>query len=157
LTTHAPWDDDRALHLVREHQHVTGALLPILHALLDEFGYIDSRVIHDVAEALNLSRAEVVGVINFYHDFRQSPPGRHVLLVCRAEACQSMGCETLFDQLRSRLAVENGGTSADGAVTLESVYCLGNCALSPAIMVDGHLYGRMSPDRALALVGQATS
>ena len=157
MTMYSSWDDARALHLVREHQHVPGALLPILHALLDEFGYVDSRCIPVVAEALNLSRAEVVGVINFYQDFRQSPPGRHVLKVCRAEACQAMGCETLFDSLRSRLAVENGATTTDGQVTLESVYCLGNCALSPAIMVDGQLHGRATADRALALVGQAPS
>jgi formate dehydrogenase subunit gamma len=96
---------------------------------------------------LNLSRAEVHGVISFYHDFRTEPPGRHVLHVCRAESCQAVGAEGLLAHACARLGVELHGTSADGAVTLEPVYCLGNCALSPAVMIDRNLYGRMSEQR----------
>lgn len=151
------WDDELAAALIREHSHLPGATLPVLHSLLDAFGYIDDRTIPLIADALNLSRAEVVGVVGFYHDFRQLPPGRHVLRICRAESCQAMGCETLVSHLESRLAVEVGGTTADGDVTLEPVYCLGNCALSPAAMLDGRLYGRLSALRLDQLLTQATT
>ena len=156
MTAYEAWDDERALHCIQAHQHLPGAMLPVLHALLEEFGYIDERAIPVVAEALNVSKAEVVGVINFYSDFRQTPPGRHTLKVCRAEACQSMGCESLVDHLKQRLQVEVGETTADGALTLEAVYCLGNCALSPALMLDGRLHGRVTPARADQLVGAAS-
>jgi formate dehydrogenase subunit gamma len=131
-------------------------MLPMLHSLIEEFGYIDDRAVPVLAKVLNISRAEVVGVINFYHDFRTVPAGRHLLRVCRAEACQSMGCERLVEHLESRLATGMGGTSPDGAVTLEAVYCLGNCALSPAVMLDGRLYGRVSPQRADQILEGAT-
>ena len=156
MTAYEAWDDERALHCIQAHQRLPGAMLPVLHALLEEFGYIDERAIPVVAEALNVSKAEVVGVINFYSDFRQTPPGRHTLKVCRAEACQSMGCESLVDHLKQRLQVEVGETTADGGVTLEAVYCLGNCALSPALMLDGRLHGRVTPARADQLVGAAS-
>ncbi len=151
------WDEALAVARIREGEHLPGATLPVLHALLEEFGYIDDRAIPLVADALNLSRAEVVGVVGFYHDFRQSPPGRHVLRICRAEACQSMGCEALVTHLESRLGVEMGATTADGGLTLEPVYCLGNCALSPAAMLDGRLYGRLSAARLDQLVAEAVS
>jgi formate dehydrogenase subunit gamma len=157
LAAGAAWDEELAVARVREHEHLPGALLPILHALLEEFGYIDDRAIPIVAEALNLSRAEVVGVVSFYHDFRRSPPGRHLLRICRAESCQAMGCEALVAHLESRLGIEGGGTTADGAVTIEPVYCLGNCALSPAAMLDGRLYGRLSPARLDQIVAGAVS
>ncbi len=153
----ASWDDDRAEARIRALEHLSGALLPMLHALMDEFGYIDSRAVPLLAQSLNISRAEVVGVINFYHDFRQEPGGRHTLKLCRAEACQSMGCERLLEHVKSRLATELGGTSPDGEVTLEAVYCLGNCALSPAMLLDDRLYGRVSErrfDEILAKVAQ---
>jgi len=124
-----------------------GALLPMLHGLQEEFGCIDPRAIPLLAEVLNLSHAEVHGVVSFYHDFRRTRPGRHVVKVCRAEACQAMGAETLMNHARTHLRVEEGGTTTDGAFTLEAVYCLGNCALSPAIMVDETLYGRVDPGR----------
>ncbi|HWC29512.1 MAG TPA: NAD(P)H-dependent oxidoreductase subunit E, partial [Dehalococcoidia bacterium] len=108
-----------------------------------------------IAEALNLSRAEVVGVAYFYHDYRHAAPGKHVLKVCRAEACQSMGAEALAEYLQSRLGVAIGETTLDGSITLENVYCLGNCALSPAVMLDGDLYGRMSSEAADRLVHDA--
>jgi formate dehydrogenase subunit gamma len=149
------WDAERAALRIAELQDMPGALIPILHALQEEFGYIDREVIPVVAEAVNLSRAEVVGVINFYHDFRQEPPGRHLLQVCRAEACQSMGCEALVDHLKTRLGVDMGETTADGKVTLKAVYCLGNCALAPAVMLDGNLHGRVSTAWADYLLGEA--
>jgi formate dehydrogenase subunit gamma len=146
------WDADRALARIGELKHLPGALLPILHALQDEFGYIDKAAIVPVAEALNISHAEVHGVISFYHDFRRTPPGRHILRMCRAEACQSMGCEGMIRHVEDRLGVKLGETSEDGSFTVEPVYCLGNCALSPAVMLDGKLYGRVSSEIADFLI-----
>lgn len=132
-----------------------GALLPILHALQDEFGYIDAEAIPLVAERLNLSKAEVHGVVSFYHDFRHTPPGRHILRICRAEACQSMGCDALVAHVEERLGVKMGETTADRSFTVEPVYCLGNCALSPSAMLDGKPYGRVSPQVADFLIDSA--
>ena len=146
------WDADRALSRIRELEHLPGALLPILHALQEEFGYIDPEAIPLVADVLNISKADVHGVLSFYHDFKQSPPGRHVLRICRAEACQSMGCEALVDHVEKHLGVKMGETTADRSFTLEPVYCLGLCALSPAAMLDGKPYGRVSPQVADFLV-----
>jgi len=123
-----------------------GALLPILHAVHDQLGYLPPASVERIAAGLNLSRAEVHGVISFYPDFRTTPPGRHVLRVCRAEACQAMGCDALVAHVEARHGAI-GTTRADGALTTEPVYCLGNCALSPAVMLDGELHGRVSPDR----------
>ena len=131
-----------------------GPLLPILHAIVDRLGHVDERAIPVVADVLNLSRAEVHGVVSFYHDFRRAPAGRHVLKVCRAEACQSMGCERLVDRLETALGIAIGGTTPDGRVTLETVYCLGNCALSPAVMLDGELLGRVDDIRCGDLLRQ---
>ncbi|HEY7466535.1 MAG TPA: formate dehydrogenase subunit gamma [Dehalococcoidia bacterium] len=149
------WDEDMALERIQALQSLPGALLPILNALQDEFGYIDDAAVPLVAEALNLSRAEVVGVAYFYHDYRHAPAGSHVLKVCRAEACQAMGAEALVEYLQTRLGVPMGETTIDGSITLENVYCLGNCALSPAVMLDGDLYGRVSSDAADRLVHDA--
>jgi formate dehydrogenase subunit gamma len=124
-----------------------GGLLPILHDIQEQVGYVPPEAVPRIAESLNLSRAEVHGVISFYHDFRSEPAGRHVVHVCRAESCQSLGAEALLAGACERLGVEVHGTTADGSVTLEPIYCLGNCALSPAIMVDRQVYGRMSQDR----------
>ena len=124
-----------------------GGLLPILHDIQEHVGYVPPEAVPRIAEGLNLSRAEVHGVISFYHDFRSEPAGRHVVHVCRAESCQSLGAEALLAGACERLGVEVHGTTADGSVTLEPIYCLGNCALSPAIMVDRQVYGRMSADR----------
>ncbi len=157
MTARDQWDEKRALRCIREHEHLPGALLPVLHALAEAFGYIDDRAIPLVADVLNVSRAEVVGVVNFYDDFRQSPPGRHVLRLCRAEACQSMSSESMLAHVQARLSIEPGETTADGAVTLESVYCLGNCALAPALMLDGRLYGRVSRDLADELLARVRS
>ncbi len=149
------WDTDRALARIRELEHLPGALLPVLHALQDEFGYIHEEAIPLVAEALNLSKADVHGVVSFYHDFRHSPPGRHVLRICRAEACQSMGCESLVDHVENRLGIKMGQTTSDQSFTVEAVYCLGNCALSPSAMLDGRPYGRVSPQVADFLIDSA--
>jgi formate dehydrogenase subunit gamma len=150
-----PWDADRALILIREMESLPGALLPILHALQDEFGYVDKAAIPLIADSLNLSHAEVHGVISFYHDFRHGPAGRHVLKMCRAEACQSMGCESTIRHVEKRLGVHLGETSEDRSFTVDAVYCLGNCALSPAVMLDGKLYGRVSREVADFLIDSA--
>jgi formate dehydrogenase subunit gamma len=118
------------------------ALLEILHDLQHETGFVSEAAIPVLAEALNLSRAEVHGVVSFYHDFRRKPAGRHVIKICKAESCQSMGARDLAAQAEKLLKVKLGETTSDRAITLESVYCLGNCALSPAIMVDDKLVGR---------------
>jgi len=136
-------------------QHLPGALLPILHALQEEFGYIDDAMIPLIAEGLNISHAEVHGVISFYHDFRRAPAGRHVLQICRAESCQSMGCNSLIAHVEKNLGVKLGETTADGNITLRPVYCLGNCALSPAVMLDGQPYGRVSAAVADSLIENA--
>jgi formate dehydrogenase subunit gamma len=114
-----------------------GALLPLLHALQDEFGYIDDALVPHVAEALNLSRADVHGVVTFYHDFRRRPAGRHSVKLCRAESCQARGGRAIEQAAIERLGVAMGATSVDGRVTLEPVYCLGLCATGPNAMVDG--------------------
>lgn len=124
-----------------------GALLPILHSIQDQLGYVPEGAVPIVADVLNLSRAEVHGVLTFYHFFRTKAPGKHTLYVCRAEACQSMGARDLENHVRAKLAVDFHETTADGKYTLEPVYCLGNCACSPAIMVDETVYGRVTPQR----------
>ena len=129
-----------------------GALMPILHGIQDDLGWIPDEAVPVIAQALNQSRAEVHGVVTFYHEFRRSPPGRHVVHVCRAEACQSMGANALVAHAKKRLGVDFHGTTPDGAVTLEAVYCLGNCALSPAVMIDQELHGRVTPTRFDALM-----
>jgi formate dehydrogenase subunit gamma len=149
------WDADRALSRIQEFERLPGALLPILHALQEEFGYIDKAAIPLIASALNLSNAEVHGVVSFYHDFRREPKGRHTLKVCRAESCQAMGCESMIRHVEARLGVRLGQTTEDSSITLEPVYCLGNCALSPAVMLDGKLYGRVSSDVADFLIDDA--
>lgn len=138
------WDRGRAEIRIQELAQLPGALLPILHALQEEFGYIHPDATPLIAEKLNISRAEVHGVISFYHDFRHSPPGRHVLRICRAESCQAMGCDALIDHVEKRAGVKLGETTPDGSLTMEQVFCLGNCALSPAAMLDGEPYGRVS-------------
>jgi formate dehydrogenase subunit gamma len=148
------WDTEVARERIEALKDLPGATLPILNALQAEFGYIDDAAVPLIAEALNLSRAEVVGVVYFYQDYRHAPPGKHILKVCRAEACQSMGCDALVEHVESSLGASMGETTANGAFTLENVFCLGNCALSPAVMLDGRLYGRVSPARIDAIVAQ---
>ncbi|MGD0084050.1 MAG: formate dehydrogenase subunit gamma [Acidimicrobiales bacterium] len=148
-----PFSEDRARQLVAEHEHQRGPLLPVLRALNDAFGCVDRASIAVVADALNLSEAEVFGVASFYADFRDQPPGESVVRVCRAEACQAMGADALVAHAAGRLGVLLGGTTADGRVTLEQVFCLGNCALSPAVMIDGEVFGRVDAARFDELVG----
>jgi formate dehydrogenase subunit gamma len=136
------------------HAGTPGALLPIFHAIQDRLGYIPPESLHHIAQTLNISRAEVHGVLTFYHDFRTSLPGRHIVRLCRAEACQAMGGEALAQHARSQLGVDFRQTRADGAVTLEPVYCLGNCACAPAMLVDGRLFGRVVPDRFDEIMGE---
>ena len=138
------WDADRALTKIRELEHLPGALLPILHALQDEFGYVDKAAVPLIADALNLSHAEVHGVISFYHDFRHSPPGRHILKMCRAEACQSMGCESMIRHVEDRLGVEAGRN--DGRSQLHGGSGLLSGQLRPLSGGDARrqAYGRVS-------------
>lgn len=132
-----------------------GALLPILHGIQEALGYIPAGSVSQIAGALNLSRAEVHGVVSFYHYFRTTPPGRHTVHVCRAESCQAMGANRLVEHAKSKLGIDFHQTTADGQFSLEPVYCLGNCALSPAIMVDGEVHGRVTPERFEEVVALA--
>jgi len=137
--------------LARE-KDTPGALLPILHAVQAGAGYIPGIAVAEIAHALNLSQAEVRGVLSFYHDFRTTPPARHTLRLCRAESCQSRGAEALAAQLREQLGLDDHGRSEDGALALRPVYCLGACACSPALELDGQLHARVTPERLRALV-----
>lgn len=123
-----------------------GALLPILHGVQDKLGYIPSESVPDIAKALNLSRAEVHGVISFYHYFRDTPPGAHTIHLCRAESCQSMGGKTLENHVKTQLGIDFHETTLDGKFSLEPVYCLGNCACSPAMQIGNEIYGRVTVD-----------
>lgn len=135
------WNAARAEEIIAAYGAVDGATLPILHALQEEFGFVPEGAIPLVARAVNFSRAEVHGIVSFYHEFRRAPPGRHVLKLCRGEACQAMGADALAGKARERLRVEWGGTTVDGRVTLEPVFCLGLCACAPAAMVDDKVVG----------------
>jgi formate dehydrogenase subunit gamma len=149
-----PWSPERAAAIIAARTGDAGATLPILQALQETFGYIPDAAIPMVAEALNLTRAEVYGVVSFYHDFRRQPAGRHVLKLCRAEACQSMGAEALAAQVQAALQIGWGDTSADRAVTLEPVYCLGLCATAPALLLDDEPVGRLDGGRLAALLDE---
>jgi len=134
-----------------------GALLPILHEVQDTLGYIPPDAVPMIAHALNLSRAEVHGVISFYHDFRTEPPGEHTVHLCRAEACQAMGARELEQHAREHLGVSFGETTANGLFTLEPVYCLGNCACAPSIRINDDVYARVSPARFDELIAELES
>lgn len=154
MTVRGTWDEPAARAIIARHVHLEGALLPILHAIQAEFGYVPEPAIPLVAHELNLSRAEVYGVVTFYHDFRQAPAGRHVLKLCRAEACQAMGGERIVERAEDRLGVTCGNTSADGRVTLEPIYCLGLCATAPAAMLDGRIVGRLTETKLVSLLAE---
>ncbi|MGD9879095.1 MAG: formate dehydrogenase subunit gamma [Reyranella sp.] len=145
MPARAAWDELEAKGIIDLHKGREGALLPILHDLQAVFGCVPPAAIRLVADALNLSRAEVHGVVSFYHDFREQPGGRHVLKLCRAEACQSMGGEALARQALDRLGLDWGDTTADGRLTVEAVYCLGLCASAPAALLDGEPLARLTP------------
>ncbi len=143
---------DVVARAVAAHRDDRGNLLPILHDIRDALACVPPEAVPLVAEALNLSRAEVHGVVTFYRDFRQTPPGRATVRLCRAEACQAQGSDALVAHAKGRLGVDVGETTRDGAVTLDSVFCLGNCALGPSVQVDGTLHGRVDPTRFDALL-----
>ncbi|MGN6550557.1 MAG: formate dehydrogenase subunit gamma [Pararhizobium sp.] len=142
----------RALAIVDELKDIEGPLLPILNRVQAEFGYVPREILPLIAQELNISRAEIYGVVSFYHDYREHPAGRHLLKVCRAEACQSMDGERLSQRLLAALGVGWGGTTEDGSVTIEPVYCLGLCACAPSAMLDGEVIGRLDDGRVAALV-----
>lgn len=131
------YDRDAALALIAAHSGMRGALLPLLHALQDAIGFVPDAIVPDIAEALNVSRADVHGVITFYHDYRRKPAGRHVVKICRAEACQARGGVAIAAAAAEKLGVTMGETRTDGQVTLEAIYCIGLCASGPAALVDG--------------------
>ncbi len=143
LNQEAGWAE-KLDQLIVQHKPLAGALLPLLHAIQDEFSYIPESSYTKIAQALSLSVAEVHGVVTFYHHFKTHKPGRHVLQICRAESCQAMGAEALEAHAKQCLNLDYHQTTQDQAITLEPVYCLGNCALSPAVMLDETVYGRVS-------------
>jgi formate dehydrogenase subunit gamma len=150
-----PWNRERAAEIIAGESGREGATLPILHALQAAFGYIHADAVPLIADALNLTRAEVHGVVSFYHDFRDTPSGKHVLKLCRAEACQSMGADALATQARDRLRLDWHETTPDGRVTLEPVFCLGLCACAPAAMLDGRVFGALDEARLSSLIDEA--
>jgi len=144
--------DATARAVAQEHGNRPDALIEILHKLQDALGFVPEAAVPALADALNLSRAEVHGVVTFYHDFRREPAGRHVLKMCRAEACQAVGCEALVARAEARLGITCGSTSVNGCVTLEPVYCLGLCATGPSAMMDGQVVGRLTASKLDALL-----
>jgi formate dehydrogenase subunit gamma len=153
MKTLAATQETAVKRIVAELKHRPGPLLEVLHAIQDTLGCVPEAVVAPVAEGLNLSRAEVHGVISFYHHFRRTPAGAHTVSLCQAEACRSMGAVALAEHARQRLGVDFHQTTADGRFTLEPIYCLGNCACSPAAMIDGKLHGRLTPERFDELIG----
>ena len=154
MQTLPPIESDAVRRIVADLKDRPGPLLEVLHGIQAALGYVPPAAVPLVAEELNLSRAEVHGVVTFYHYFRRTPPGAHIVSLCRAEACQSMGADSLAEHAKRRLGVEFHETTADGRFSLEPIYCLGNCACSPAVMVDGRLYGRVTPERFDALIAE---
>src|SRR6201982_3498265 len=154
-SAYEPWNEARGAEIISEHSGREGATLVILHALQEAFGYVPWPAIPMVAQALNLSRAEVHGVFTFYHDFRKQPAGRHVLKLCRAEACQAAGGDALAARAKKKLGIATGKRTADERVTLEPIYCLGLCATAPSAMLDGRLVGRLDETRLDALIAEA--
>ena len=146
------WNEDIARQTISEFITQPGALIEALHRIQDTFGYVSDAAIILLASSFNLSRAEVHGVASFYHDFKRSMPGKHVIKVCQAEACQAMGSDALTDTVKTTLGIDFHATSEDGNFTLEPVYCLGNCACSPNIMVDKQVYARMTADKFSSLM-----
>jgi len=138
--------------ILAQHHGMEGALLPILHAIQAEFGQVPQVVLPVVAKAMNISRAEVHGVMSFYHDFREEPAGRHVVKLCRAEACQAVGADRVADHAKKVLGLDWHETAKNGSVTLEPIFCLGLCACGPAALVDGKLIGRVDEAKLDALV-----
>jgi len=155
MAAEAPFDGVRARKVIERWRTTPGAALPMLHDLQHEFGYIDGAAIPLVAEALNISKAEALGVISFYPDFRRAAFEGRVLKLCRAESCQAMGCEGLVAHLKAQHGVAPDEPAPNAGLRVETVYCLGNCALSPAALLDGEPIGRLDRVRLDAIVASA--
>ena len=149
------WNETLAREIIARHAARKGALLPILHDVQHTFGYVPEVIIPIIAEALNISRAEVHGTFTFYHDFRHEPAGQHVLKFCRAEACQAAGGDHLCARAEQKLCLKVSATTADDRVTFEPIYCLGLCSVAPSAMLDGKIYGRLDEARVDQLVAEA--
>ncbi|HTV68964.1 MAG TPA: formate dehydrogenase subunit gamma [Rhizobiaceae bacterium] len=145
----------RTAEIIGELRGLEGPLLPILHEIQDEFGYVPAESLPVIADELNISKAEVYGVVTFYHDYRKEPAGRHVLKLCQAEACQSMGSDAAAAKIKQLLGIGFHETTKDGAVTLEPVYCLGMCACSPSAMLDGEVIGRINDPETIDEIVEA--
>ena len=156
MTGRTPWDDAQARELIAANSAEPGAALPILHALQGRFGYIDDSAIPAIADALNVSKAEIHGVVSFYHDFRRAPVDGAVLKLCRAESCQALGCEDLVAHLSQTHGLEVDRVEASAPLCVETVYCLGNCALSPAALLDGEPIGRLDRGAIDEIVARTT-
>lgn len=146
-------DEQTISQWLQRYRQVPGGLLPLLHGIQGDIGYIPAESVETIAAAMNLSRAEVHGVISFYHDFRSEPAGRHVLQICRAEACQAMGSRALEQHAKDTLGIDYGDTTADGGISLQPVYCLGNCACSPSVRIDDRIHARVDAARLDVLLG----
>ncbi|MFC5067476.1 formate dehydrogenase subunit gamma [Flaviflagellibacter deserti] len=152
-----PWTRERAAAIIAEFAGTKGATMPILHEIQHAFGFVPEAAIPMIADALNLSRAEVYGTVTFYHEFRHELPGRHVVRLCRAEACQSMGGDALAERAEKRLGIKLGETTPDRRVTLEPIYCLGLCATAPSAQVDDRMVGRLTESKLDAILTEAQS
>ena len=139
---------------IATHKAMPGGLLPLLHAIQDDIGYVPEEAYLPISKGLALSVAEVHGVVTFYHHFRTHPVGKHILHICRAESCQAMGAVQLEADIKAQLGIDFHETTQDGAITLEPIYCLGNCACSPAVMLDDEVYGRMDAAKVAELVAE---
>jgi formate dehydrogenase subunit gamma len=145
---------DPIAEVIAEHRERRGPLLPLLHAVQSRLGHVSDAAVERIADELNLSRAEVHGVVSFYDHFRRTPGGRHRIGVCRAEACQAVGSRALESEVRRQLGVDFGGTTSDGAFPLQGLYCLGNCAAGPSVLIDDELYGRVDSARLAELISE---
>lgn len=152
--TPAPLDPTEISAIIQQNLHLEGPLLPILHDIQDAFGCVPNDARAPIADALNITEAELHGVISFYHDFRSKPAGSRVLKICRAEACQAMGANDLSEKVLKMLGLGWGETSKDGALTVEPIYCLGLCACAPAAMIDGKVKGRVTAEALVAEIAQ---
>ena len=146
--------DELVAAVVDEHAGRIGPLMPVLHAIQHRLGCIPEDAIPLIAKRMNLSRAEVHGVMHFYHDFRSTPAGQHTVQICRAEACQAMGSAALEKHAKKKLGIDYGETTPDGRITLQAVYCLGNCACTPSVRIGDDVYARVTPERLDELIGQ---
>ena len=152
-----PWTPQQLQDTIDALKHKPGALLPILHALQERCGYVPSEAVPLIAESLQVTRAEVHGVISFYHHFRTAPPGRHVMQICRAEACQARGARALESHARQTLGIDYHQTTASREITLEPVYCLGNCTCGPSVRIGDRIVGRVTAERFDQLVDEMST